>query len=205
MTRYVNMLIELGQYADGQLAPRRAMQEMQTAQIRERDGYYGVNGYGFGLGIAPDFLGEKMVEHGGSIIVSTAQMAFIADRKIGVIMMGNSGGMDYATIAKSVLAMLMDKDPAEVIPPYGIRERMSRIEGNYAVYEGLESLDIVKERGMLYLQRGDTLTPLIPEDASYRGSDFYLLYEGRKTPVEFRFGDDGSVTVLIARYVYRKQ
>ncbi len=58
---------------------------------------------------------------------------------------------------------------------------------------------------MLYLKRDDNLTPLIPQDADYRGTDFYLLNEGRKTPVEFRFGDEGSVTVLIARYVYRKK
>ncbi len=204
MARYVNMLIELGQYSGGQLVARRAMQEMQTVQIREPDGYYGVTGYGFGLGIAPDFLGEKMVEHGGSIIVSTAHMAFISERGIGVVMMGNSGGMDYATIAESVLAILMDQNPADVIPALGVRERMRRLEGSYAVYEGLETLDIVKERGMLYLKRGDNLTPLIPEDVSYRGTDYYLLNEGRKTPVEFRFGDNDSVAVLIARYVYRK-
>lgn len=205
MTRYVNMLIEFGQTSEGRLVARRAMQEMQTSHIREPDGYYGVTGYGFGLGIAPDFLGEKMVAHGGSIIVSTAHMAFISERGIGVIMMGNSGGMDYATIAESVLAILMDKDPADAIPSLGVRERMRRLEGNYAVYEVLETLDIVKERGMLYLKRGDNLTPLIPENADYRGTEFYLLNEGRKTPVEFRFGDDGSVTVLIARYVYRKR
>ena len=118
--------------------------------------------------------------------------------------MGNSGGMDYATIAESVLAILMDQNPAEVIPALGVRERMRRLEGTYAVYEDLETLDIVKERGMLYLKRGDNLTPLIPEDVSYRGTDYYLLNEGRKTPVAFRFGDDDSVAVLIARYVYRK-
>ena len=205
MVPYLNMLTNFGQYPDGQLAPRRAMQEMQSVQIREPDGYYGVNGYGFGLGIAPDFLGEKMVEHGGSIVVSTAHLAFIAERRIGVIMMGNSGGMDYATIAESVLAILLGKVPADVIPSLGVRERMRRLEGSYAIYKDLETLDIVRERGMLYLRRGDSLAPLIPEDAAYRGEDYYLLNEGRKTPVEFRFGDDGSVTVLIARYVYRKQ
>jgi CubicO group peptidase (beta-lactamase class C family) len=205
MARYVTMLIRQGRYADGQLAPQRAMQEMQAVHMREPDGYYGINAYGFGLGITPDFLGEKMVEHGGSILVSTAQMAFIADRNIGVIMMGNSGGMDYATIAESVLAILMDKDPADVIPSFGVRERMRRIEGAYAIYEGLESLDIIKESGMLYIKNDDTLTPLIPVDASYRGTDFYYLYEGRKTPVEFRFEDDGSVAVMIGRYVFRKQ
>ena len=205
MTRYVNMLIDQGRYANGQLVPRRAMQEMQTPHIREPDGYYGVNAYGFGLGITPDFLGEKMVEHGGSIIVSTAQMSFIADRKIGVIMMGNSGGMDYGTIAQSVLAILLGKDPAEAVPAIGVRERMQRLEGHYAVYEGLESLDIVNQRGMLYLQSDDSLRPLIPENIDYRGTDYYLLNEGRKTPVEFRFGDVGPEFVMIGRYVYRKK
>ncbi len=205
MTRYVNMLIQQGEYADERLIPQRAMQEMQTVHIRRPDGYYGVYGYGFGLNITPDFLGEKLVEHGGSILVSTAHIAFIPARNIGVIMMGNSGGMDYATIAESVLAILMDKNPDDVIPSLGVRERMARLEGAYTVYEGLESLDIVKERGMLYLQQEENLTPLIPGDAYYRGTQFYLLNDGRKTPVEFRFGDDGSVSVLIARYVYRKK
>jgi len=205
MVPYLNMLMDYGQYADGQLVPRQAMQEMQTLQIREPDGYYGVNGYGFGLGIAPDFLGEKMVEHGGSIVVSTAYMAFIAERGIGVIMMGNSGGMDYATVAESVLATLLGKVPADVVPSLGVRARMRRLEGSYSVYQDLESLAIVKERGMLYLQRGESLTPLIPEDVAYRGEDYYLLNDGRKTPVEFRFGDDGSIVVLIGRYVYHKQ
>lgn len=205
MTRYLNMLIDQGRHADGQLVPRRAMQEMQTPQVREPDGYYGVDAYGFGLGITPDFLGEKMVEHGGSIVVSTAQMSFIADRNIGVIMMGNSGGMDYGTIAQSVLAILMGKDPADAVPAFGVRERMQQLEGHYAVYEGLESLDIVKQRGMLYLKNGASLRPLIPESVDYRGTGYYLLNEGRKTPVEFRFSDDGSVIVMIGRYVYRKK
>jgi hypothetical protein len=132
-------------------------------------------------------------------------MAFIAEHGIGVIMMGNSGGMDYATIAESVLAILMDKNPDDVIPSLGVRKRMTRLEGAYAIYEDIESLDVVKEGGMLYLKQEDDLTPLIPEDADYRGTQYYLLYEGRKTPVEFRFGDDGSVSVLIARYVFRKK
>ena len=99
----------------------------------------------------------------------------------------------------------MDKKPDDVIPSLGVRKRMARLEGAYAVYEGIESLDIVNESGMLYLKEEDDLTPLIPENVDYRGTQFYLLNEGRKTPVEFRFGDDGSVSVLIARYVYRKK
>ena len=114
--------------------------------------------------------------------------------------------MDYGTIAQSVLAILLGKDPADAVPAVGVRERMQRLEGPYAVYEGLESLDIVKERGMLYLKNDDNLTPLIPENVDYRGTNYYLLNEGRKTPVEFRFEDDGGAElVMIGRYVYRRK
>lgn len=205
MLPYINMLISSGQYADGQLVGRKAMQDMQSLHIQRADSYYGVYGYGYGLGITPDFLGEKMIAHGGSIIVSTAYLAVVPKRGIGVIMMGNSYGMDYATIAESVLAILMGKVPAEVIPALRVQHSMSRLEGNYAIYKGMDSLDVVKKSGMLYLHSGDSLTPLIPEDTSYRGTSFFLLDEGRRTPVEFRFGDDGSTLLLIERYVYHKQ
>lgn len=204
MTHYLNMLINMGEYDGGNLVSRRAMRDMQTMRINEPDSYYGETGYGYGLGIVPDFLGEKLVEHGGSIIVSTANMMFIPDKKIGVIMMGNSGGMNYATIAESVLAILLGENPDDVVPVHGVHERMQQLLGSYETYEGIQTVDIVEERGMLYLKYGDSLTPLIPEDTSYRGPDFYTLSNGRKTPIDVRVGNDGAVTMLIARYVYRK-
>ena len=204
MTRYLNALINMGEHENGRLVDSRAMSEMQSLQIREPDGYYGETGYGFGLGVIPNFLGETLIEHGGSIVVSTANMRIIPERKIGVIMMGNAGGMPYATIGDSVLAILMNRTPAEVVPALGVRERMQNLVGSYATYENVETLDVVEERGMLYLRTGDALSPLIPESTSYDGSNFYLLSRGVKTPVEVRVGRDGSVTMLIARYVYRK-
>lgn len=204
MTRYLNMLIDMGEHADVRLTSPESMREMQSLHVREPDGYYGEVGYGFGLGVLPDFLGEKLLEHGGSIIVSTANMMLIPERKIGVIMMGNAGGMPYAMVAESVLAILMGEDPAEVVPALGVRERMQRLVGSYATYEGIETLDVVEQGGLLYLKDGESLRPLIPDDPSYRGSGFYLLNRGVKTPIEVRVGRDGSITMLIARYVYRK-
>jgi len=64
-------------------------------------------------------------------------------------MMGNSSGMDYATIAESVLAILMGKDPAEAIPALIKRERMKRLMGSYEVYRALERLKVVRRGGLL--------------------------------------------------------
>ena len=205
MTRYMQMLINMGELDGVQLIDRRAMAEMQTIQFRTEDSYFGENGYGFGLRITSDFLGEKLVEHGGSISVSTARMSVIPDRDLGVIMMGNSGGMDYGLVSQAVLAILMGHDPNEALPVLGIRERMNRLVGHYAVYRDIETLDVIEQGGQLYLKQGERLTPIIPESLDYRGTDFYILNEGLKTPVEFRYGDDGAITLLLARYAYRKK
>ncbi len=205
MTAYLEMLIGQGAYEGGRLIDSRTMRAMQSLQMHDPDGYYGADGYGYGLRIVPDFLGEKLVRHGGSIIVSTAHMAVVPARRIGVVMMGNSGGMDYAAIAEPVLAILMGHDPDEVIPSIGIRKRMQRLTGHYATYEDIESVEVIEQRGMLYMKRGETLTPLIPEDPSYRGTMHYVLDEGLKAPVEFRDRSDGSLTMLYGRYAYRKK
>ena len=210
MTRYLNAQIEKGRTERGRLASEESFERMQRIYIRRPDGYYGENGYGYGLAITPDFLGHKMIGHGGSIAVSTAYMAFVPDLKAGVVMMGNSSGMDYATIAESVFAILMGRDPEEAIPRLYIRERMKRLMGSYEVYRGLERLEVVARGGILYLEEKSprtektSLTPLIPEDPTLASTDFYTLSNGLKSPVEFAVGEDGQVDLIIGRYCYHK-
>jgi CubicO group peptidase (beta-lactamase class C family) len=210
MTLYVNALINLGQFEGGRLASAASFEKMQQFHIASRVGHYGEVGYGYGLGITPAFLGHTMVGHGGSVVVSTAYMAFIPDLKIGVVMMGNSSGMDYATIAESIFAILMGRDPAEVIPALQIRERAKRLLGKYEVYRGLEKLEVVSRGGLLRLEQKypaadePVETVIVPEDATLSSTDFYSLRNGLKSPVEFVLRDDGGVDLFIGRYRYRK-
>jgi hypothetical protein len=139
-------------------------------------------------------------------------MAFIPDLKAGVVMMGNSSGMRYATIAESVLAILMGEDPSEVVPALRIKERMKQLEGTYEVYRGLEKLQVVSQGGLLYLERSDPLTsapptrtPLIPEVPTLASTVFYTLSNGIKSPVELRIGDNGEVDLLLGRYRFHKR
>ena len=159
-----------------------------------------------GLAVTPDFLGHKMIDHGGSIAVSTAYMAFVPDLEVGVVMMGNSSGMDYATIAESVFAILMGKDLAESIPGLYIRERMKRLMGSHEVYRGLERLKVVSRGGLLYLETKSprtgttTLTPLIPEDPTLASTDFYTVRNGLESPIKFVIQEDGAIDLFIGRY-----
>lgn len=207
MTRYLNMLIEQGRYSGGQLISPRSMRDMQKLHIRRPGGDYGVWGYGFGLNVTPNFLGQTLVAHGGSIIVSTAYMSFVPSKKIGVVMMGNSGGIRYAPIAESVLAILMGEKPETTVPALGVRKRMEQLVGSYAVYRDIETIEVINDGGLLYLKRTDSgsQVPLIPEDPTYRTLNFYTLRGGQKSPINFRVDDDGQVSVLIGRYVFRKR
>ena len=172
--RRINAQIEKGQTGDDRLASEESFELMQQLHIRRADGYYGEHGYGYGWSITPDFFGHEMIAHGGSIVVSTAYMAFIPDLEAGVVMMGNSSGMSYPSIAESVLAILLGKDPAEAVPALLIRERMKRLTGSYEVYRGLEKLKVVARGGLLYLEQKyplaetPSVTPLVPEDPSGR-------------------------------------
>lgn len=210
MTRYLNAQIEKGGTENARVASVESFEKMQQLHIRRPDGYYGENGYGYGLSITPDFFGFEMIGHGGSIAVSTAYMAFVPDLKVGVVMMGNCSGMDYAAIAESVLAILMGKNPAETIPALMIRERMKRLQGSYEVYRGLERLKVVNRGGLLHLERKSprtektTTTPLIPEDPTLVSTDFYTLRNGLKSPVEFKVHEDGKTDLFIGRYCYHK-
>lgn len=210
MTRYLNAHIEKGRTGGGRLASEESFEQMQRIHIHRPDGYYGEYGYGYGLGITPDFFGHELIGHGGSIAVSTAYMAFVPDLGAGVVMMGNSSGMSYATIAESVFAILMGKDPDEVIPALVIRSRMKRLTGRYEVYRGLEKLEVVSRGGLLYLEEtsrrtGTTsATPLIPEDPSLASTAFYTLRNGIKSPVEFEVHQDGRIDLFLGRYCFHK-
>jgi CubicO group peptidase (beta-lactamase class C family) len=211
MTRYLHAQMEKGEYEGGRLASEESFEKMQALHIRRTDGYYGEYGYGYGLGITPDFLGRKMLSHGGSIVVSTAYMAFVPDLKAGVIMMGNSASLPYATIAESILALLGDKDPAAVIPAVKIKERMEALVGNYETYRAIEKVKVLNKDGLLHLQYQDPfsdhveLVPLIPEDPSLQSIVFYTLSNGRKFPVEFKLLQNGDVDLFIGRYRYRRK
>lgn len=207
MTRYMNMLIEIGRHGDDQLISRRSMRDMQTLHIEEPDNHYGETGYGFGLGITPDFLGEKLVDHGGSISVSTAYMSLIPAEKLGVIMMGNAGGMSYAPVAEAILAILLGETPEEVIPALFIPKRMDRLTGSYSIYRDIHSVDVVEDGGALWLRDDDddVGTLLIPDDPSLDTTSFYTLSNGRRTPIEFREDGTGRLSVIIGRYIYRKK
>lgn len=216
LARYVQMHLAQGQTQSSPLLSPASFAQMQTfhvprpAQNPMPDGAFAQQGYGYGLAITPSFFGHKLVAHDGSVVVSTASLAFIPDLNAGVVMMGNGAGMPYATIAQSVFAILLGKVPAAVIPALQIESRMAQLTGRYETYRGIEPITVINKGGLLYTKATDpvttttTLTPLIPEDPTLAATRFYTLSMGVKTPVAFWVDEQGDTRLIIERYCYRK-
>lgn len=204
MGLYLNAQIEQGRHPGGRLASQQAFAQMQALQLETGEGYFGKTGYGYGLNVTPDFLGHKLVWHGGSVSVSTAHLAFIPDLKLGIVMMGNGPGIAYGGVAESVFALMLGRDP-EALPGNQVRKRMDRLLGEYATYRGLETLKVTRRGGLLYIGEDGEGTPLIPEDASYQSLRFSTLRDGLRSPIEFKARPDGALILLVERYVYHKK
>jgi CubicO group peptidase (beta-lactamase class C family) len=205
MTSYVNALIARGRYDGGRLAKEESIDRMQTEHIRTGEDLLGPYGYGYGLSVS-DFLGERLLTHGGSISVSTAFMAFIPELRIGVVMMGNGAAFDYENLSHEVLALLMGRDPDSVLPVVAIARRMDRLVGEYAIYGGLSTMSITHRDGMLWLGGGDgSATPLVPEDRAYATGRFRLLRDGDESVVEFIDDASGGVSAIVDRNVFHQK
>jgi len=208
MAEYLKAQIDAGKSGGG-LIGEDSFSRIQTLHIKRPDGCFGEHGYGYGLDVTPSFLGHKMLGHGGSILVSTAHMAFIPDMGAGVVMMGNSASLPYEEMTGSIFATMMGSEPSEAVPSIAVKKRMSELAGVYETYMGIEKVSVVRKGGMLYLEQKDLFTdalvPLIPEDPIMESATFYTLTDGVKAPIEFVERGDGGIDLFIERYCYHRK
>jgi len=204
------MMKFLGANAPGsaaRLLKPETLAKMQTKHIDRPASYYGSNGYGYGWTITPNFLGQKMIAHGGSIEVSTAYAAFLPEKHMSVMLASNSSGMPHATIAEGIFAALLGLDPFEAIPALHIKNGMKLLAGTYSSYRNVVSVRIFAKGGLLYLEQKnpflDSVVPLVPEDDHLRNYRFYTLTEGVWQPIEFQSGPNG-IDLSIERDRYHK-
>jgi len=110
MIRYVQLHIDNGRFGESQILTARSAERMQTPQIvtpgtpeYEETGY---RSYGLGLGIST-YRGNKTVEHGGGIDGFSASLSFMPNKRMGMIILTNSG--DAATAASIITRNVYDR------------------------------------------------------------------------------------------------
>ena len=187
LANYLIANIDKGRFQDVELISPELMEEMHKIHIEAQRGWHGRQGYGYGWSIIEDFLGRKLVMHGGSISVSGGHLSFMPEEKIGVAMGYNMLGFPSMRFVQMLYAILLGECPEEVLPFLGIRERMKMLAGRYETYMGINGADVVYKNGLLYLEQktrqGKSVAPLIPDGVN--SSKFYILSDGEKMPVKF--------------------
>ena len=208
MSNFLLMLLNKGFFEGERIISEESLEEMFKIQIEYPVQFLGRSGYGFGLAISEDFLGNKLVSHGGSTRMSSAQFAFIPEKNIGIFTEANVGAGMGGIIAETILAMLLEKNPEEVIPYYRIVSKMEQFSGEYANYKGLSKVKIFIENGMLVAETevGDSTAKyaLIPEDIQLDNNEFYIYSFGYKTPIKFEIKEDGKIDVFVERTCFHK-
>jgi len=173
------------------------------------EGPFGPVHYAYGLSVTSDFLGYKLIGHGGSVLVATAYLGFVPEEDVGVALLANGSGYPMAQFGQYALALLLRRDPEEL--PFVVRERrLKELEGLYETYKGTMQAQVRRQGDFLLIEVRDKYTEqvvtLVPEALDEDIRTFYTLSAGQRLPVEFhiRGRDSLRVELIYERYLLRK-
>jgi CubicO group peptidase (beta-lactamase class C family) len=204
----ISMLLNKGKFEDKQILSSESVDKMFSIEIELPRGFFGRIGYGFGLAITEDFLGERKIDHGGSTAVSSAYFSFIPKLGLGVITAANVGNSPGGSICWRILSMLIGKNPEDSVLYIQIQDKMELLPGDYEGYKGLSKVKVFIENGLLYVQTSWLGTTskyaLIPEDDELKELNFYIYNFGNKTPVKFEFKENNNVDLFIERNCFHR-
>jgi len=213
LTHYLFANINGGILGENRILDASLMEKMHSIQFetdvfRSSFGECGKTGYGYGWMISENFLGHKVVRHGGSTRVSSAQLMFVPDLKIGIAAAANtSPGPE--SILLGALTFLMGKDPEKEIPDFEIERKLCMLAGEYASYHGVFKISVAKKGPLLFFesrQRGMPRSfPLIPETDKLENFKFYAFVgPGKKMTIEFKVESTGKIDLYDERVRYHK-
>ena len=158
--------------------------------------------YGYGLSTYPGFFGHTLAGHGGAVLVSTAHLAFLPDRDLGVIVLANGTGYALQHIAYFTLAAMLGEDPWQV-PGLRIERALQQLEGRYETYQGTYGATVTRAGDFLMLKIENKLlsqtVPLVPLDLDPTHPRFFTLTLGRRLSVDFHVRPEG-IEVIYERY-----
>jgi CubicO group peptidase (beta-lactamase class C family) len=164
--------------------------------------------YGLGLTIADDFLGEPLIGHSGSLIVTSSYMGFMPKSNVGVAVLSNGNGYSAPAIAKVALAILVGLEPRE-LAFVRTENLLKELSGQYETFRGTLRGKVVREGDFLRIEYvGGDQPPggaiLVPERLDGNEPRFFTICDGARLPAVFRRKEDGGVELIFERYKLRR-
>jgi len=206
LASYIAMYLNRGEYKGITVLSSELIAEMEKPRIKLPLQILGGEAYAYGLAVAPNFLGYKLIGHGGSVLTSTAYIGYIPERKIGMALLANGSGYPLSQLAMYGLALMLNKDPEE-LPFIKMDQELEALTGRYETYKGTMSVEVTRADSFLLLKIKDRYMdmtiPLVPEKVEGKIKTFYTLQGGGKLLMNF-IVDNGKVDLIYERYRLRK-
>ena len=202
LARYIIMYLNRGEYNGNRILPPHLIEEMEKPRVKLPVQIFGGEAYAYGLMTIPNFLGYKLVGHGGSVLTATAYIGYIPERKIGIALLANGSGYPLSQLGMYGLALMLGEDPEE-LPFIKLERQLESLTGRYQTYKGTMDAQVVKKGSFLCVIIKDRymeeVVPLFPENLEGNVKTFYTLQGAGKLKVEF-IVNGKDVDLLFERY-----
>ena len=207
MINYLRMYLNRGSFDGRRILSSENIARMEKGYVKlPYRSSHGVEYYGYGLITNEDFYGYKLIGHSGSILVHTAYMGYIPEKKLGVVLLSNGAGYRLSYLGMSILAYLLGRDP-EKLPFIRNEKILDKLTGVYHSYKKTMEVNVEKKGSILYLvfknKYGGEKIPLFPEKIEYDHATFKTMVDWREYEVEFVI-KDGVIKLYYERYKFLK-
>lgn len=207
LSNYISMYLGRGVFKGREVFSRSSIEEVEKPRIKLPYEVFGGESYALGWRVVPNFLGYRLVNHGGSVLVYTAYVGYVPEAGVGVAVLQNVAAYPPSYIGMYALALALGKDPERELPFIKMDRVFDRLVGVYETYMGTMKLEVVRRGDTLYIERRGRLSqmsiPLILEELDEENPRFSVQSGTARIPVEFRIRD-GSVEMIYERYKLRK-
>ncbi|MFX1503442.1 MAG: serine hydrolase [Promethearchaeota archaeon] len=211
MQNYIMMLVNDGKFNDAEIIKKSSIEELWRPYIKTP---YGADDAWYCLGwiTEKDFLGYRLIQHGGNIATSTAFLAIIPEEKTGVVVGANCDASGIiGAIGRKVLGMLLDKDSNKAAPFLTVHKKLKSLTGKYKTYKEIEKIEVSLKNGILFLKYENpfepkpTNLPLTLENLEELKFYVPVAYPNQEINVQF-FVDEKAkkVDLTFDRYFFHK-
>ncbi|MFB6153995.1 MAG: serine hydrolase [Halodesulfurarchaeum sp.] len=193
----VSTVEDLARYLQFQFSPddaildRSLLEEARSGHISRQTYIDGTDQqYGYGWMRRP-FLGDDLIEHGGSLAVSTAYLGYLEDEHLGVALACNDSPETHPDrVGPALLSILKGEDPVDATRYYSLRRKARRLAGEYTSYRGIQTATVEPDDGTLAITFETALeteeVAAMPESAAFDDHSYYTIGAGgTRVPVEF--------------------
>ena len=205
LSKYLGMFLSRGKADGTRIVSESGIEKMETPHIRLEGSLFGEEAYGYGLNIASDFFGHKVISHSGSVFVYTSHFAYLPDSGIRVSILSNTTGFPPSEIAHYALALALGIEPEE-IRYVGRNIILKSLQGKYGSFQNIIVNEITTRGDFLELRNnfGDESVMLFPESITANYARFRAVRNGRETTSEFFIHRDGKIELIHAGGKFRK-